>query len=83
MATVSIPQYNHKHHHSGLGLLTPATVHRGRTDEILAQRRAVLHPAYTTHPERFVRGLPEPSRPPSAVWINQPPAGTFELKRRH
>jgi len=75
--------YNHKHHHSGLGLLTPATVHRGRTDEVLTQRRAVLHAAYAAHPERFVRGLPEPQRPPTEVWINQPPPGTFRLEGSH
>jgi putative transposase len=75
--------YNHDHHHSGLGLLTPATVHRGRTDEVLAQRRAVLHAAYDAHPERFVRGLPEPQRPPSEVWINKPPASTFQLEGSH
>lgn len=75
--------YNHDHHHSGLGLLTPATVHRGRTDEVLAQRRAVLHAAYNAHPERFVHGLPEPQRPPGEVWINKPPAGTFLLEGSH
>jgi len=75
--------YNHEHHHSGLGLLTPATVHRGRTEEVLAQRRAVLHAAYAAHPDRFVRGLPEPPRPPRVVWINQPPAGTFQLEGSH
>jgi putative transposase len=75
--------YNHQHHHSGLGLLTPAIVHRGRTDEVLAQRRAVLHAAHAAHPERFVHGLPEPPRPPGAVWINQPPAGTLELETSH
>jgi hypothetical protein len=29
--------YNHEHHHSGLGLLTPADVHYGRAEAILAQ----------------------------------------------
>jgi putative transposase len=75
--------YNDEHHHSGLGLLTPATVHHGRTDEVLARRRTILHAAYAAHPERFVHGLPEPPRPPSAVWINQPPAGTFQLEDSH
>lgn len=75
--------YNHEHHHSGLGLLTPAVVHFGRTDEVLAQRRVVLHAAHAAHPERFVHGLPEPMRPPSAVWINQPPASTLELGTGH
>jgi putative transposase len=75
--------YNHEHHHSGLGLLTPATVHFGRTEEVLTQRRAVLRAAHAAHPERFVHGAPEPPRPPSAVWINQPPAGTLELEATH
>jgi putative transposase len=75
--------YNHQHYHSGLGLLTPATVHHGRTEEVLGQRRAVLHAAYATHPERFVHGLPEPQRPPEEVWINQPPAGSILLEEGH
>jgi putative transposase len=75
--------YNNRHHHSGLGLLTPATVHHGNTDEVLAQRRAVLHAAYAAHPDRFVRGRPEPRRPPDEVWINQPPAATFVVEESH
>lgn len=72
--------YNNRHHHSGLGLLTPTTVHHGKTDEVLAHRRAVLHAAYAAHPDRFVRGLPEPQRPPGEVWINQPPAAAFVVQ---
>jgi putative transposase len=72
--------YNHEHHHSALGLLTPATVHSGRTEEVLARRRAVLHAAHAAHPERFVHGLPEPRRPASAVWINKPSGGNFDLE---
>jgi putative transposase len=64
--------YNHEHHHSGLGLMTPATVHYGRTETVYAQRQQVLEAAYAAHPERFVRGVPTPSRPPEEVWINQP-----------
>jgi putative transposase len=75
--------YNHEHRHSGLGLLTPAMVHFGRTDEVLTHRRGVLHAAHAAHPERFVHGLPEPPRPPSAVWINQPPAGALALEPSH
>lgn len=66
--------YNHEHHHSGLALLTPFDVHYGWTDLVLAQRQAVLQHAYAAHPERFVKGLPEPARPPEAAWINPPPA---------
>lgn len=75
--------YNHDHHHSGLGLLTPTIVHRGRTDEALAQRRAVLHAAYAAHPERFVRGVPEPPGPPTEVWINKPAVGALQLETSH
>jgi len=64
--------YNHEHYHSGLALLTPATVHNGEVEAVLAQRQQVLEAAYAKHPERFVRGKPTVARPPKEVWINQP-----------
>ncbi len=64
--------YNEEHHHSGLGLLTPSDVHHGRGEERREQRSRVLAAAYAAHPERFVRGLPQPPALPVAVWINQP-----------
>jgi len=64
--------YNHVHHHSGLGLLTPATVHYGQAAEAIAARQEVLLAAYQAHPERFVRGTPKPPVLPAAVWINPP-----------
>jgi putative transposase len=48
--------YNDEHRHSGLGLMTPAMVHHGRVEEVLAQRRKVLEAAVRAHPERFVGG---------------------------
>ena len=66
--------YNDDHHHTGIGLLTPATVHHGRAPEVLAARQAVLRAAYTMRPERFVRGEPRPAAVPTAVWINPPAA---------
>ena len=69
------PWYNHQHHHSGLGYLTPAVVHFRRTEEILAARQAALDAAFAAHPERFIHRPPRTSRPPEAVWIN-PPAPT-------
>jgi len=65
--------YNHEHHHSALGLLTPVTVHYGQAQVVLEQRQLVLQAAYTTHPERFVRGEPKPLSLPTEVWINKPP----------
>lgn len=64
--------YNYEHHHTGLGLLTPADVHYHRAATVLTQRQAVLLAAYQKTPERFVKGLPVPSPLPTAVWINPP-----------
>ena len=65
--------YNTAHHHAGLGLLTPATVHYGQADAVRAHRQIVLTTAYAAHPERFVRQPPAPPTLPTAVWINPPP----------
>src|SRR5213076_2162565 len=67
--------YNHEHRHSGIGLLTPAIVHRGQATMQVQARQKVLSAAYAAHPERFVRGHPIPPELPTAVWIN-PPATT-------
>jgi len=66
--------YNHQHHHSGLGLLTPSVVHHGQADEVIQRRQQVLEAAYVAHPERFVHGAPTAPRPPDQVWINKPPS---------
>jgi putative transposase len=65
--------YNHEHHHSALGLLTPADVHFGRAAAKTVQRAGTLAQAHARHPERFVRGVPHPAALPTAVWINKPP----------
>lgn len=64
--------YNHDHHHTGLGLLTPADVHFHRALAVLQKRQAVLQDAYAKTPERFVKGAPVPMQVPQAVWINPP-----------
>ncbi len=64
--------YNEEHHHTGLGLLTPAAVHTGRAESLRQKRRVVLAQAFQAHPERFVNGIPQPARLPEAVWINPP-----------
>ena len=58
--------YHHEHYHSGLGLLTPATVHYGHAPKILAARHRVLLAAYAAHPERFVHKPPSPLALPKA-----------------
>jgi putative transposase len=78
-ATDFFQWYNHEHHHSALGLLTPADVHFGRAQTILDQRQLVLQAAYLKNPERFVKGRSIPAQVPSAVWINPPkPAISLE-----
>jgi len=64
--------YNNEHHHSRLGLMTPAAIHYGQAATLTAQRQATLKSAYEAHPERFVKGLPKPPQVPTAVWINPP-----------
>jgi len=66
------PWYNLEHRHSGIGLMTPATVHYGRAAEVRDQRAQVLADAFAENPERFVGGLPQPPELPTAAWINPP-----------
>ena len=64
--------YNNEHRHSGIGLMTPATVHHGMAEVVQKERAKVLAAAYADNPERFVRGIPTPPPLPDAVWINKP-----------
>jgi len=64
--------YNDQHYHTGLNLLTPASVHYGRAEAVRQQRQVVLAAAFTQHPQRFVRGEPIVKGAPEAVWINPP-----------
>ena len=64
--------YNHDHHHTALGLMTPAVVHYDQAEAVTEQRQQVLQAAYAAHPERFVRGEPQAPTLPKEVWINKP-----------
>lgn len=64
--------YNHEHYHSGLNLLTPASVHYGEADTIVQQRQRVMVQAFATHPDRFRHGQPIVKGVPDAVYINPP-----------
>ncbi len=64
--------YNEQHHHTGLGLLTPANVHAGQGEAVRQERQAVLQQAFQAHPDRFVHGAPQPDKLPPAAWINPP-----------
>jgi putative transposase len=67
--------YNHEHRHSGIGLMTPAVIHRGDGELVRAARQVALDAAYAVHPERFVRMAPVHAPLPAAAWINPPNIG--------
>jgi putative transposase len=70
--------YNCEHHHTGIGLLTPQTVHYGLAQQVIAERQRVLDQAFQRRPERFVRRAPQPPSLPPAAWINPPQKPTSE-----
>lgn len=63
--------YNKDHMHSGLGLMTPETVHLGRVKEVAALRWQTLRLARKKNPERFSRPI-KVALPPAQVGINLP-----------
>ena len=80
--------YNHRHRHSSLAYMTPASVHHGQAAYLRAKRQDVLDQAYAKHPERYVKGAPRAPRLPSAAWINPPScqpaaAAGIELQAGH
>ena len=64
--------YNYDHYHSGIALLTPASVHDGQASEVVLQRNQVLQAAFERNPVRFKNTLPAAQPVPSAAWINPP-----------
>lgn len=71
--------YNHEHRHSGIGMMTPASVHEGRAEVVHAARQVVLDRAFQAHPERFPKGRPKPPALPGPAWINAPKIEEKEL----
>ena len=65
--------YNHQHHHTGIGLHTPAAVHYGHAQATTVARQHILDAAWTAHPERFThRPRPKALQLAEAAWINKP-----------
>ncbi len=64
--------YNREHHHSGIALLTPETLHYGMAGQVIEQRQQVLDAAFARNPERFTHARPKHPPQPTAVWINPP-----------
>ena len=64
--------YNTIHCHSGIGLMTPESVHDGRAHALFEQRAETLNVAFLANPKRFKGRAPQPPRLPTAAWINPP-----------
>jgi putative transposase len=64
--------YNTVHRHSGIGLMTPHTMHYGYADQLTEKRGVTLMTAFAAHPHRFKGLAPKPPAVPTAAWINPP-----------
>ena len=69
--------YNTAHRHSGIGYMTPHSVHHGQAEQLRSVRQAALDDAFRATPNRFKGRRPEPHALPTAVWINPPPQETI------
>lgn len=66
--------YNHEHHHTGIGLHTPADVHYRLTGAADHRRAQTLIAARAANPTRFTTRATTPKilDLPAAAWINPP-----------
>ena len=70
---IFVDGYNHTHHHTGIGLNTPADVHYGLAAQRTLERAATLTAARARNPERFNSDQnPKILALPENAWINQP-----------
>jgi putative transposase len=56
--------YNRQHRHSGIGMMTPESVHTGRAGEARKQRQATLAAAFERTPNCFKHRMPHPQKLP-------------------
>jgi len=72
--------YNGTHCHSGIGFMTPESVHYGRAQALFQQRAETLNVAFLANPTRFKGRSPQPPKLPTAAWINPPKQETASTK---
>ena len=68
--------YNDQHCHSGIGHMTPHSVHYGLATALRVTRQDTLDAAFRANPNRFKNKNPMLSPMPTAAWINPPPQET-------
>ena len=81
--TLFFDHYNHRHRHSGIGLMTPAAVHHGHAAAITTARALTLNEAFALHPERFKGKPPLPPIVPDKVYINPPLTKDTDTQKTH
>ena len=64
--------YNDQHRHSGIGHMTPHSVHYGLAADLRLIRQAALDAAFLVNPNRFKNRPPRLPPMPTAAWINPP-----------
>ncbi|WP_407942118.1 IS3 family transposase [Methylicorpusculum oleiharenae] len=64
--------YNQSHCHSGIGYMTPTTVHFDQAATVYQARAKTLEIAFLANPKRFKGQCPLPPKLPRTVWINPP-----------
>lgn len=70
---------NKEHRHSGIGLMTPESVHYGLAKPLYEHRKTVLRAAFKKTPNRFKGKISQPPKLPKAAWINQPSSVAMEV----
>ena len=70
--------YNGAHRHSGIGYMTPESVHHHRAAATYQRREVTLDTAFRANPNRFKGNAPRPPKLPTAAWINPPKKETPE-----
>ena len=73
--------YNTEHRHSGIGYMTPHSVHFGTAQAIRVTRQTTLDGAFLAHPNRFKGKKPQPHSLPTEVWINPPAKDSTNLHK--
>lgn len=77
-----VQHYNHEHHHSGIGLHTPADVHYRLAKATNDRRVQTLATARAATPHRFASSIdPTILDLPDAAWINPPITHTEEQEQ--
>ena len=72
--------YNTMHRHSGIGYMTPHSVHYGHAQALRDARQGALDAAFLASPRRFKGRRPQPPALPAAAWINPPASETAAPK---